>query len=60
MLYFNKTMDEVSLECHCNNNENTVITTIINQFATLKKKFYTHTEDLYTLIFSVDRQTNSY
>jgi len=60
MLYFNKTMDEVSLEYHCNkNNENIVIITVIS-FATLMRKFYIHTEDMYTLIFSVDRQTNSY
>jgi hypothetical protein len=53
-------MDEVSLEYHCNkNNENIVIITVIS-FATLMRKFYIHTEDMYTLIFSVDRQTNSY
>jgi len=35
MLYFNKTMDEVSLEFHCNNKENIVNITIIIPFATL-------------------------
>jgi len=58
MLYFDKTMDEVSLEFHCNNKKNIIIITIIIPFATLIKKFYIHTEDLYTLIFSMDRQTN--
>jgi len=60
MLYFNKIMDKVSLECHCNNNENIVIITIIIPFATLMKKLYTHKEDVYTLIFSVHRETNFY
>jgi len=60
MLYLIKTMDELSLEFHCNNKENIIIITIIIPFATLTKKFYIHTEGLYTLIFSVDRQTNLY
>jgi hypothetical protein len=44
MLYFNKTMDKVSLKCLCNNNENIVIITIIIPFAALMKRFYTHTK----------------